>query len=350
MYALQIALALAVSMLIFSTFATMVVEIIYKLSRLRQFGLKKMLEAFFKTEVQQRCRAMLAREGASVEDMPEFIAKVTSMTGGSSTLSTIEFIRRLADTEIGKRLARRADSEVDTLIEDITERYEDYGRRASQLFRRYSQIGNVIVSVIVALCLNINAVTIFRTFQNNKELTQTIAGQAEQAMGAWQVQAGLLKAAAPKDPSKSTTLDSDIEDLQGSVKELKEAVDKAKRLGLPIGWSGDKFFNWEDIKKMGGIVWFLTTIFTGFLIGLGGPFWFDMVKRLSVVSQVTGGLIRQPSAKDESGDGAKPQKSVTAVLPEDPITAFKTAVRAQRIIDRAGAEASGFLGPRALRL
>ncbi len=45
-----------------------------------------------------------------------------------------------------------------------------------------------------------------------------------------------------------------------------------------------------------------------------------------------------------------PKKSVTAVLPEDPITAFKTAVRAQRIIDRAGAEASGFLGPRALRL
>ena len=101
---------------------------------------------------------------------------------------------------------------------------------------------------------------------------------------------------------------------------------------------------------MGGIVWFLTTIFTGFLIGLGGPFWFDMVKRLSVVSQVTGGLIRQPPAKDGSGDGAKPPKSVTAVLPEDPVTAFKTAVRAQRVIDSAGDEASGFLGPRALRL
>ena len=47
MYAVQIALALAVSMLIFSTLATMVVEIFYKVSRLRQFGLKKMLEAFY---------------------------------------------------------------------------------------------------------------------------------------------------------------------------------------------------------------------------------------------------------------------------------------------------------------
>jgi len=75
-----------------------------------------------------------------------------------------------------------------------------------------------------------------------------------------------------------------------------------------------------------------------------------MVKRLSVVSQVTGAYIRQPPAKDESGDGTKPPKGATATLPEDPITAFKTAVRAQRIIDSVGDETSGFLGPRALRL
>jgi len=350
MYALQIAIALAVSMLIFSTLATMVVEIFYKVSHLRQFGLKKMLEAFYETEVKQRLQVMLAREGASVEKMPEFVEKVTSMTGDSSTLSTIEFIRRLADTEIGKRLAQRADSEVDDLIDDITDRYEDYGRKASQIFRRYSQIGNVLVSVIIALCLNLNAVTIFRTFQNNRELTQAIAGQAEQAMGAYQVQAALLKASAQKDASKNTAMDSDIEDLQGSVREFRKAVDEAKELGLPIGWSGEKFFNSEDIKKMGWIVWILTTIFTGFLIGLGGPFWFDMVKRLSLVSQVTGALIRQPPAKGEGGSGTKSPKSAAAVLPEDAKTAFKTAVRAQRIIDGIGNVASDFLGPRALRL
>lgn len=350
MYALQVALALAVSMLIFSTLSTMVVEILYKVFHLRQFGLKKMLEAFYQTEVKQRCRKILAREGAAVEEIPEFIAKVTSMTGGSSTLSTIEFIRRLADTEIGKRLARRADSEVDTLIEDIVERYEDYGRRSSNLFRRYSSLSNVIVSVAVALCLNINAVTIFRTFQNNKELTQAMVGQAEQAMAAYQVQAELLKATANKDKSAITSMDDDIKSLKGSVQSFKETVDEAEKIGLPIGWSGDQFFNHKDIEKMGWFFWTLTTIFTGFLIGLGGPFWFDMVKRLSVVSQVTGAYIRQPPAKDESGDETKPPKGATATLPEDPITAFKTAVRAQRIIDSAGDETSGFLGPRALRL
>ena len=350
MYALQIALALAVSMLIFSSLATMVLEIIYKVLRLRQMGLKKMLETFYQSEVKQRIQVMLARDGASGEDMPEFIEKITSMTGGSYTLSTIEFIRRLAETDVGKLLAKRAESEVDALIDDITERYEDYGRRASHLFRRYSQIGTVIVSIIIALCLNINAVTIFRTFQTNEELTRSIAGQAEQAMAAYQIQAELLKASAQKDPSYITYVDDDIEALKGSVQRFRDTVEEAEKLGLPIGWSDDKFFNSDDINEMGWLGWLLATIFTGILIGLGGPFWFDMVKRLTMVSQVTGALIRQPPPKDEAEDDLEPKKRSSTVVPEDPKVVFKTVVRAQRIIDGPGDGAHGFLGPKALRL
>ena len=350
MNALQIALALTVSMLIFSTLATMIVEIIHKVLRLRRVGLNKMLEAFYNSEVRERIQVMLAPDGASVEDMPEFIKKMTSMTGGSHTLSTIEFVRRLADTELGKLLAQRADSEVDALIEDITERYEEHGRRASQIFRRYSQVGTVAVSVIVALCLNINAVTIFRTFQSNEKLTRAIAGRAEQAMAAYQVQAELLEASATLDPSEVAAIGTDIEDLKGSVREFRKAVDEAAKLGLPIGWSDDQFFNSKDIETMGWIVWILTTILTGFLIGLGGPFWFDVVKRFTVVPQLAGALVRQLPAKDETGDGTKPRESGTTVSAEDPKTAFKTVVRAQRIIDGMGAEVGGFLGPRAMRL
>ncbi len=94
----------------------------------------------------------------------------------------------------------------------------------------------------------------------------------------------------------------------------------------------------------------MTTIFTGFLIGLGGPFWFDMVKRLSVVSQVTGALMRPPPEKGEGDGGTKSSKSAKAVLPEDAKTAFKKVVRAQRIIDGVGDVGSDLLGPRALRL
>ena len=349
MYALQIGLSLAVSMLIFSTLTTMVVEIIYKVFRLRRVGLKVMLNTFYKKEVKQRMQAMLERDCVGIEDMPAFYKKVTSMTAGSHTLSTIEFIRRIGETEIGKRIAKRAESEIDDLIDDITERYEDYGRRASLFFRSYSQIGTAIIAVVIALCLNINAITIFKAFQSKPELTRSMASKAEQAMADHQELIEQI-AADRKSGSGSTAGDGDIEELKKSVQEAKDVFAEAKNLGLPIGWSDNHFFNSEDTKDLGWFLWTVTTILTGFLIGLGGPFWFDMVKRLSVVSQVTGALIRQPPDKETANTGDKPKKGAPAVVPEDPKTAFKLVVRAQRIIEGSGAEAGDFMGPKALRL
>ncbi|MGD8369532.1 MAG: hypothetical protein PVG78_17980, partial [Desulfobacterales bacterium] len=59
MNVLQIALALAVSMLIFSTLATMIVEMIHKVLKTRKIGLKQMLKAFYETEVKSLSLAPL---------------------------------------------------------------------------------------------------------------------------------------------------------------------------------------------------------------------------------------------------------------------------------------------------
>lgn len=179
MHALQVALALAVSMLIASTLVTMVVEIIYRVLHVRNFGLYYMLDTFYHNALKNRLRNLLPSGGTAVEDETAFVKKMTALMGGSHTLSTIEFIRRLADTQIGRNLARRADSEIDALIDDLTERYEDFGRRANLLFRRWSQVVNVVLSVIMALVLNINVVTLIRTFYENEPLARTIAGQAD---------------------------------------------------------------------------------------------------------------------------------------------------------------------------
>jgi len=348
MNALQIALALAVSMLIFSTLATMVVEMFHKLLGSRRRGLKKMLEAFYENEVKQRLQALIQRGGVAVEDMPEFIQTIT-LKAGDTSVTTIEFVRRLADTEIGKRIGRRADNEVDVLIDGVAERYEEYGRQASQLFRRYSQIGTVVVSMVVALCLNINVLVIFRTFQSNETLTRTVALQAQQAMATYKVQAEILRTTQTRD-SDITAVDMDLDDLKASVKKFNDALAKAEKLGLPIGWSDDKIFNASDIEPLGWFVWTLTTLLTGFLIGLGGPFWYDVVKRLTPVTQLAGALVRPPPATDDAGKRTTPKKSGPPMVPEDPKIAFKTAIRANRILDTMDAETGGFLGPKALRL
>ncbi len=46
-----------------------------------------------------------------------------------------------------------------------------------------------------------------------------------------------------------------------------------------------------------GLVWLFTVLFSGILIGLGGPFWFDLAMRLSQVKQALSGTApAQPTA------------------------------------------------------
>lgn len=342
---LQIALALAVSMLIFSTLASMVVEIIHKVLRLRHNGLKKMLTTFYMTEVKQKMQGLVAGNNVSSEEMPDFIKKASSMTGGSHTLSTIEFIRCFAETEIGKSLAERADNEIDTLIDNITKRYEDYGRQASEIFRLKSQILTVIVSISMAFLLNINVVTLFNTFKSNEELTNKFANQAGQVLVDYQVHVELLKKTINMDNSL------DVKDIQEDQNKFKEVLEEIKQSGIPIGWSDDDILNPVDLpENMNEYVWWVSFILTGILIGLGGPFWFDLVKRLSVVRQVAGALSRQPPEKNEISSGTAPQKASTAAITDNPKTAFKNAIRAQHIMDGSRAEAGSLLGPRGMRL
>ena len=349
MNVLQIALALAVSMLIFSTLATMVVEMLHKVLGTRRKGLTKMLENFYESEVKERMHAVLKRDGGAIEDTPKFIEKIT-LKAGDTNVTTMEFVRRLAGTEIGRRIAQRTDSEVDVLIDDIAETYEEFGRQASYQFRRHSQIGTILVSIIVALCLNINILIIFQTFQNNKKLTRAVALQAEQAMATYQIQADLLQTAIRETESGTPAVETGIEDLKDSMKRFRETVTAAEELGLPIGWSNNVMFNTQDIEQLGWIFWILTTSLTGFLIGLGGPFWFDVVKRLTPVTQLAGALVRQPPVQDDGGTSAPPKKGGPPVVPDDPRTAFKTAIRANRIIDNMDTEDKGSLAPKAIRL
>jgi hypothetical protein len=94
-------------------------------------------------------------------------------------------------------------------------------------------------------------------------------------------------------------------------------VAETEQFGLPIGWSGDKFFNKEDLDKLKLIIWIISTSLTGIMIVLGGPFWYDVVKRLTPIAHLTGALVRQPPARDETGKGTALRKGAAAVIPDD---------------------------------
>lgn len=123
-----------------------------------------------------------------------------------------------------------------------------------------------------------------------------------------------------------------IETIKKNILDAKAQVSDLRALGLPIGWNyypccpyGKSEDEWkkscpqckalhvpEDkaltcnnllgclsvtiAKDTGGFMaWLFKTIITGFLIGLGAPFWFDVAKRLSLIRRG----LKNPNASDE---------------------------------------------------
>ncbi len=336
---LEIVLALAVSMLLFSTMASMVVEIVHRTIRIRKKGLHKMLTSFYENEVKQDM-SNLMNKGSAVEDVTAFINKIT-LKSGDSTVTTMEFIRRFAETDIGRSIGRRADKDVDVLIDEAAERYEEYGTQASQLFRKYSALINVIVSVLLAFALNINIINIYNAMQKNETLTQELALHAEQAMTVYELRAA-------QDTSQAY---ESQEALKNDIKELKDTVRETQKIGLPIGWNNGLIFG-DNITSANVALWIFSTLMTGLLIGLGGPFWYDVVKRLTPITRLAGAMMR-PSArkgegqKDSNDSGAKEDQPETV---EDHRAAFKKVIKARHVIDGVNNKTDKLLGPRALRL
>ena len=137
----------------------------------------------------------------------------------------------------------------------------------------------------------------------------------------------------------------------------QQAVDNAVQnlrslaeLGVPIGWkyfphcvvfkwmSGeDKMICLEGVDKSNSnhlewflkwISWFVVTVLTGMLIGLGAPFWFDVAKRLAAVRGMFGGTKSTEErlmGRDAEGNPKKRKKLVENIV-EDAMSEIRVAL------------------------
>lgn len=73
------------------------------------------------------------------------------------------------------------------------------------------------------------------------------------------------------------------------------------------------------------MLWLISVLLAGLLIGLGGPFWYNMVTSLSRVVQLAraAGLARSAKPKEGEAETAEPAK--TTEQPKNPVEAFKVA-------------------------
>ena len=176
-------------------------------------------------------------------------------------------------------------------------------------------------------------------YLNDPELTATVIAQTDNIESA-------IASAQKRQADKSDTEEKNIKEIKTALNQYNELMGNFSGLGLPIGW---EFFphcptdrhpatlkNYDPqcktvlnslpegaaVKKSsiiprivktaladpwGFLKWLFVVIITGTLIGLGGPFWFDLAGKLGGIRRKLGGSgsaagSGQPSKSDDGRD------------------------------------------------
>jgi hypothetical protein len=293
-----------------------------------------------------------------------------------SNISLTEFMHRLGSDELGDKIVKAPGATgtglVDTVLHDITQKYESFGRDASEVFQRRARFLSVFVAIGIAFALHVDAVELFKTFMRDPAVrTAVIAQQGAIVQAYAERQARVLppppdaQAAPPGNatftapanvappPSQAPILG---DQLAAFSKQLSSAQMQLTDLGVPIGWTEDR------VKKAGlvPLVWrcpdsasilnlwglfttcpvekaatafivqiptepslLLSLLLGGLLIGLGGPFWFDAVRSLANIRSVASNIPVAPSLERTAAAGTG--------QPVTPVDVFKIANAARAV-------------------
>lgn len=371
MQLLESAMAFAVTMIIFSTITTGIVELLLRSLGTREKYLEKTIRALFQTVVWPRMKAPLMASAKTAEAaLKEKLGGefVRAMTGNPlsdvsasgfpvrkdnqvSELSILAFAERLGRTDIGKAILDEGEVQLDLLVKDFVRTFDRFARASHEIFRKRAQRTAMAVGIIFALTANVDAGQLFITLMDNPDLRTGLIDQAEEAAEANKAAAQQL-ADLTTELEKGGLSEEQSAEIKAKIDEISADVKALEASGLPVGHSfypycrgepeadtrcSDSASFWEGAVKF--LQWLSLSVLAGILIGLGGPFWFRVFSSLSQIFQLLRslGIGRGGKAANAQGADARTQAEP---LPEDTakptsvVDAFKVAVQVHT--NRAG--------------
>ncbi|MDD5295806.1 MAG: hypothetical protein PHU46_02735 [Rhodocyclaceae bacterium] len=326
---LQGSIAFALALAGLATLCTALIEILHRLFGLRSDGLKKMLEAYFDDVVKPRLSGDVGKLRADMMTKltgNALLEKIHPLPAGghglwghvlglyrnrllrANAVTTEQFLQRLPDTALFQHLKTDTLDQANAQLKQLADKYDQYGAAATDYFKRRAQMLSLIMGIALALFGNIHAVRIFDTFVQNPEVAQRMATQAD-----------AIKAQIDRQAPAAADAKAQLDQTKADLAKVSTSLSEYQAMGLPIGWNyypnclgtgkGDprcKALNLKDKAGEapgtpcsvmstlgqdpgGALMWLFAVLLTGVLIGLGGPFWFDLAMRLSQVRQAFGG-------------------------------------------------------------
>jgi hypothetical protein len=327
---LEATLAFAVVMMIFATFVSAIIEVLHRITRIREDGLKSMMLQVYAKIVQPginenkqllnlsqdrfvdlmtQTRLLPLPDDATA--MRKFIYKTVNAQRLMS-LPTAKFLQRFIETKEGKLLideaAQQGEAQMQAMLKSIAEQYEDFGESARDFFTRRSRLLSTAIAIILAISVNLDAFAVFKTFLADKGVRQAMIDRGSAVVDELnRVEMLLAKTRSGDVGNDQENLDSikgniNIKDIQDSISELETA-------GVPIGWDSApwKTSSYQDadniiLRALIFLGWIFSVLLGGVLVGLGGPFWYDIFRKLGSLAGISIGNQQETPANSPPSD------------------------------------------------
>lgn len=373
--------AFAVAMIIFSTIVTSIVEVIHRVLGMRHRHLKRIVRCLFDDIIWKRLGDKLDREPAEINDNNKsrirhcnaFVEAMTTnpmsrlahgdkllvqgdkayAANSIENLTPLSFAERLGRTDVGKTILLEGEETIDQLLTDFTRSFDRIGRAATEFVASRARTLSIIVGIGLALIANIDASRLITTLIEDPDLRMELIKQADETIAANQKATRELEELA-KQIEDNKLEDDQVEKIKEAIKAINTRVDTLQSRGFPIGFeyfpycpdgkkdstckrieavkASDKItspisnINYTEIGAW--VRWVVMCVVAGFLIGLGGPFWYQVFLKLSQLMQVARalGLGGKGKVAEQAQDDAKSTPE-DMVKPKSVKDAFEIAAR-----------------------
>ncbi len=227
----------------------------------------------------------------AVSDLAEKLG--SSATGALLTTPSLarmtaeEFVQRLRATSLGKEIETKLAAKAEEIYDALAREYDTAVTAASELFARKARWWSIVIGFALAFAANIDRIRLLEGYIADEGTRQAMLASQEDVLDFAKAR---LDAAASEDDEKIAA-SGDDEDGAARIAAIKKEIEithaelkNLQEAGLPIGWT-------ETLPPKWGAAWwkwFIGVCMTGFLLGLGAPFWYDAVRSIAQVAQALG--------------------------------------------------------------
>ncbi|MEM7551922.1 MAG: hypothetical protein AAF363_19730 [Bacteroidota bacterium] len=306
----ELVLGLVFVYLLFSTLVTLLVEYISSIFSLRAKNLTKIIQRALNDDEKSDCsiefynHPLIKYLSKKKGEKPSYISSnkfaktVLDLirTGGKNELlgkvseldskdisEAIDGLDILGDDTktLLKSYAKEADENINEFGIKLENWFNETVERGQGWFNRQMKLITLIVSLVVAISLNVDSIKIYKELSDNPELRAEIAGNALEYV---------------KDSSTRKEFEGDeLAQYDSAKKHLitfyaNELNDKASINALSIGWS-------DLSKDFNGGCSIIGWIITALAISLGAPFWFGVLNKVVALRGAASNSDRKISGK-----------------------------------------------------